>query len=183
MEDGTGNNYKYLFIGLVAHNIGSDFGEQTLSSLSNVKTGIQQLFGLTSTLSLSYDKDTVFDSLRQGLPIIFRGGRYVSPFVYSGHAFVIDGYESTQTQYRLVYWWVYDDLPSTPGIIGDFDYPGNLIEYDYTAPVALNFRLNWGYGPLSFENEKYSTDGIWSYPGRTPYQYNRMMLYDFAESN
>ena len=32
-------------------------------------------------------------------------------------------------------------------------------------------------------NEKYSTDGIWSYPGRTPYQYGRRMLYDFEESN
>lgn len=187
MEDGSdvGDEYKWLFIGDVAHKIGSHFGEETWAFLADAQDSIEDDYGVSSTRSLSYDKDVVFDNLRRGLPVIFRGGRYVSPFVYSGHAFVIDGYESTRTQYRLVYWWVYDDLPSTPGIIGDFDYPGNLIEYDYSTPVALNFRLNWGYGDTesTILNAKYSTDGIWSYQGRTPYQYNRRMLYDFEASN
>ena len=179
------NQYTSLFIGHVAHNIHSHFGAETWSTFYRVKTGFEDTYGISSSFTNSYDSDIVLGNLTRHLPVIFRGGRNVSPGVYTGHAFVIDGYESTRTQIRLVYWWVYDSLPDPPVLIGDDDYHGNLIEYDYTAPVALNFRLNWGYGDTasSILDAKYSTDGIWSYPGRTPYQYNRRMLYDFEESN
>lgn len=138
-------------------------------------------YGVSCNYIGSYSSDTVYQNLLNNLPVIFSGFRYDNLFHWPGHCFVIDGYETYATTTYYVYSWVYDIEPPQPGQGNGLIPlpPDNIVQTSISSPSLRYFYLNWGYAD-SFNNNRYETDGNWSYADRTPYQFNRSMVYGFS---
>lgn len=102
------NDYQGLFIGNVAHSAKTSFGETgSGSTLSKLRQYSFPLYDITCDYSNTFNRDTVYNNLLSGLPVIFGGNRYENLFSWPGHAWIIDGYVREITIYHDVYEWVY----------------------------------------------------------------------------
>ena len=179
------NNFAALLVGDVGLRVGMSYSSSgSGASMADLPDDVFLPYGVDCTYISSYDSNIVFASLQDGFPVIFGGHRYESPFSWPGHCFLIDGYETYVSITHFVYEWVYDG----PGLLGgggnsiNAEVPAPPPPYETTAvssPYLYRFYLRWGDGG-GYDNTPYATDGIWTYPGLTPYQYDRKMIYNFS---
>ena len=167
------NDYRGLFIGSVAHSAKTSFGETGSSStLSKLRQYSFQQYGITCDYSNTYNRDTVYNNLLSGLPVIFGGNRYENLFSWPGHAWIIDGYVREITIYHDVYEWVYLTPPTSP--------VPNIppIEETYQTAQLAFFKMNWGWGNLHGEDDgNYATSGTWADPFHpNPYIFSKEIL-------
>lgn len=172
------NDYRGLFIGSVAHLSHTDFGADVSSAyVSDLHNYTFPFYGVTSTYSTSYNRDTVHYYLSASQPVIYGGNRYASLFYWPGHTWVIDGYINEITVYHDVYEWVYLDEPTGPVP------PHNPYEILSYSTQLKYFKMNWGWGNYYGEDDAmYATTGSWPDPlviGSNPYIYSRELMYHF----
>lgn len=171
-------DYRGLFIGSVAHLSHTDFGENGSSAeVSDLKNYTFPFYGVSSTYSTSYNRDTVQYYLLAGQPVIYGGNRFAGLFNWPGHAWVIDGYINEITVYHDVYEWVYLDEPTGPVPSHN---PYEILSY---STELKYFKMNWGWGNYNGEDDAmYATTGSWPDPlvtGSGPYIYSRELMYHF----
>jgi len=176
------NDYVGLFVGNLGRWLGTIYHSNGSSAFSfDIPDVFSDYFGIDCTYQNGFDADTVFTSLQAGWPVIFSGQR-LDGILLSGHSFLIDGYVSYVQTTHYCYEWVPDPIIlGNPNSI-NAEVPSFPEPYETTSissPYLYSLRLRWGYADPFEETATYSTDGIWTYPNRTPYQYLRNMIYGF----
>ena len=171
-------DYRGLLIGSVATLSDVDFGVNGSSStVEKLKNGAFAYYGVYGNYSTSYDRDTMYHNIEDGLPVIFDGNRYESFLNYPGHAWIIDGYVIETIMFHDVYEWHYLEEPTVP--VPSYD----PFEITYTAPSLKYFRMKWGWGNYYHEDDAdYLTDGSWVnplHPDYNPYNYDKEMFTRF----
>lgn len=137
-------------------------------------------YGLSSNYSTTYNRDTVYNNLKDGLPVIFAAKRRKNIFSNVGHSWVIDGYVDEITFYHDVYEWQYVTEPTVPVP----NYPPYEIITNQ-SPQLKFFRMNWGWGnsyPYYEDDGVYSTSGSWVNPQHqnyNPYSHGKKIISRF----
>lgn len=149
--------YAALLIGYVGKEMHTTYGANSSStSASRISSIFGSSFGIHYQTG-TYDEDTVFSNIQSGLPVIC-----IAWSSSSGHAFILDGYNSyvTETHYEYT-------LPS-----------GNVVEsITLSDPYLKEFRINWGWGSIG-RTATYSASGSW-----LGYDSNRLIVYDFMSES
>lgn len=151
------NGYAALLIGYIGKETNTIYGPNGSSTLpADMKSIFGSHFGINCKDG-QYNEDVVYSNIRLGLPVICVGYSATS-----GHAFILDGYESSITETHYEY-----TLPS-----------GNIVEsVTLSDPYITSFRINWGWG-MSGRNTTYSPSGSWN-----GYDNNRGIIYNFISEN
>lgn len=163
-DDITAYDPSAVLIAWVGTRVHMDYGNN--SSAANTMDLVDEVFDIEGihTQHGDYNKTTVLNNLKQGLPVVARG---------NSHAFIIDGCRSTIYKHTVVYRWMqYDGVSSyTPT-------DQYMTEISYGSPVLSFVRINWGWGPY-YDNIEYAESGAWSVDG-TNYAHNRKIIYNFS---
>lgn len=165
-------DYRGLLIGDVAKRANVTFRpDGSFADVVNLKNSVFPFYGISGNYSTTYIRDTVYNNLKDNLPVIFGGCRYESLFLYPGHTWVIDGYVDEIVVYHDVYEWQYLTEPTVPAPT----YPP--YEITHRSPQLKYFKMNWGWGNVSNEDDgNYATSGSWANPliiNSNPYIYDK----------
>lgn len=119
---------------------------------------------------INYNTSKLFARLQNSEPVITRASSSAG-----GHAFIIDGYQSTATAYYTDYQWM--------KYLGDGQYEPDdryLHEVFYGTPTLQMIYMNWGWGGY-YDDVAYSPSGTWNADGEN-YTSNKKMIYNFSIS-
>ena len=131
-------------------------------------------FGISCSSYSYFNASVAGSNLLNGLPIFVRAATAND----EGHFFVIDGYKAYHVGHGIRYIWVSTDPSPDPQTIID---PIIDVYTYFEDPFVREFSMNWGWGP-SYDNGWYTTTGSWT-AGGYAFDYGKMMLANFAESN
>jgi len=175
----TNTDLSAYLIGYVGMSIDMDYEEGgSGASMSDLRSFLSGQ-GIGSS-SQSYNSSTVLSSLNSGRPVIVSANRkYYTTFLgiriphYTGHAWIIDGYEADRTKYTYTYEWVYSGNSNTP-----IPYVENRVtESISTTNHAL--IMNWGYSG-SYDGNRYTITGDWKTSSDRNYLYDREIISIFT---
>lgn len=163
------------------------YNNQSLAVTSNLTNSVFSQYGIDCTYE-TYDADSIYYSLVNGLPAIVRayGTRdydfWGNVQYYIGHAFIIDGCRSYRIHSTYYYEWVWENghggvpVPCLP----------ERVEHIYSSPIITDFRMNWGWAD-SHDNYYYAKSGNWEIQNSdgsiSNYIYDRKMICGFSPLN
>ena len=179
MASTSTNNYAANLIAHVGHLLETTYGDSgSKADLENAASSALPFYGWNASFS-SYDSQTAYSNLCAGYPVLFSANRW-NPHpplnLFSAHAWVIDGYVTAWTVTQYVYVWVYEvSDPEAPVPISTESYE----VLTYSNYHAKYFRMNWGFGPSSFNNYDYAPNGDWGISGENPYAFVKKMVCDY----
>ena len=183
--DAGGQDRVSTLMGFVGNSINMDYSDEGSSASTGDLESYIKSYNIDCNYT-DYNYSTVLSSLNSNMPVIVRAERFdkwVSFLginlwkTYVGHAWLIDGYETTRTEYTRTYEWVVIDNgePTEPSMYIIEDY-GEKTETYVSATTYL--IMNWGWDG-SGDLARYSLISDWEpYPDRN-YIYDRKMMYGF----
>ena len=147
-----GKNAVSAFLAQAAYDGFTDFGP---TSSTSFLTSYSYYFigqGITSSYSMSFDSEVVFQNILSGIPVMI--GLF-DPVDSTGHYAVIDGIQSFAIQYTNYYQWMpIGTFPPVEPEYPDLDHPENYVisdPYWDDGEVGYYYRINWGYDGV-FDN-------------------------------
>ena len=159
--------------------VGMDYGNDgSGATTSDLVDNVFSYYGISCEYS-SFDEDDVMSSLLAGIPVVVRARSSWFPLFTSTHSFLIDGYRSTRTRYKILHYYM------TNGGCFDPDYP-EYYSYSYSPTQVVAVKMNWGLGS-QWGNEPlndgwYTLTGSWviNNEGEKAYDYYRHMIHNFS---
>lgn len=158
--------------------VGMKYGDnRSGASASDLVDCVFDYYGVSCEYS-SFDEDDTINSLLSGIPVIISAQSGFLPLISSRHTFIIDGYRSTRTRYKILHYYLKGD--------GSLD-PNHPPYHTYSyGPTQINaVKMNWGLGTQWSDNLNdgwYSLTGSWVLDnnGLKTYDYYRHMIHGFA---